>query len=78
MSDPFRASLLITPSVCPTTNTKEGKLRKPARAPALDMQNELKFYNAALHEAAFALPEFARRKIEEARIAGGFAPRVVV
>lgn len=39
------------------------------------MQTQLRFYNPSLHLAAFALPEFARRKLEEARVSGGFAPR---
>jgi spermidine synthase len=39
------------------------------------MQASLRFYNPALHTAAFALPEFARRKLEEARVRGGFPPR---
>ena len=42
-------------------------LQTPARTPSADVQAKLKFYNPALHTAAFALPEFARRKLEEAR-----------
>lgn len=49
----------------------EEKLRKPARLPTAEEQATLKFYNPALHTAAFALPEFARRKLDEARAAAG-------
>lgn len=45
----------------------QAPLRTPARTPSSDVQAKLKFYNPALHTAAFALPEFARRKLEEAR-----------
>eukprot|EP00952_Eustigmatos_sp_NYUAD-ZCMA_P009458 39079-Eustigmatos_ZCMA.PRE.1 len=31
----------------------------------------MRFYNPALHTAAFALPEFARRRLEDARVRGG-------
>jgi len=42
-------------------------LRVAARTPSAEVQASLKFYNPALHTAAFALPEFARRKLDEAR-----------
>lgn len=45
----------------------QAPLRTPARTPSSDVQAKLRFYNPALHTAAFALPEFARRKLEEAR-----------
>lgn len=53
----------------------ENFLRRPARLPDAELQAVLKFYNPALHQAAFCLPEFARRKLEESRVRGGFAPR---
>jgi spermidine synthase len=57
------------------SDSAEGALRRPARLPDAALQSQLRFYNPALHLAAFALPEFARRKLEEARVKGGFAPR---
>ena len=50
-------------------------MRRPARAPSAEEQVKLRFYNAPLHAAAFALPEFARKKLEDARVKGGFPPR---
>jgi spermidine synthase len=58
-----------------SNTASETLLRRPARAPNADVQVKLRFYNPALHVAAFALPEFARRKLEEARVKGGFPPR---
>lgn len=38
---------------------------KPSRQPDKDAEANMKYYNAALHEAAFVLPSFARREIFE-------------
>ena len=57
------------------THHTENLLRRPARVASAEEQVQLRFYNAALHVAAFALPEFARKKLEDARVKGGFPPR---
>ena len=41
-----------------------GSVRKPARVDR-ELEKDLRYYNAELHEAAFVLPSFARRAIFE-------------
>ncbi|GKY97550.1 hypothetical protein MPSEU_000713200 [Mayamaea pseudoterrestris] len=42
-----------------------GKCHTPARKPDANTEASMKYYNAAIHEAAFVLPSFARREIFE-------------
>ncbi len=42
-------------------------LKKPVRRLSAVVEEELKYYNAEVHEAAFQLPTFARRVVEEAK-----------
>jgi spermidine synthase len=42
-----------------------GICNKPTRQPDKETEGSLKYYNSALHEAAFVLPSFARRAIFE-------------
>jgi len=49
--------------------------RLPSRAPAKDFQAKLKYYNHQLHRAAFHLPEFAEKAVDEARAKAGRPPR---
>eukprot|EP00183_Erythrolobus_madagascarensis_P000223 CAMPEP_0185847796 /NCGR_PEP_ID=MMETSP1354-20130828/2925_1 /TAXON_ID=708628 /ORGANISM="Erythrolobus madagascarensis, Strain CCMP3276" /LENGTH=292 /DNA_ID=CAMNT_0028548127 /DNA_START=133 /DNA_END=1011 /DNA_ORIENTATION=+ len=40
------------------------QFRSPARTPSDEMQAALRYYNPRIHQAAFVLPEFARREVE--------------
>ena len=44
-----------------------GALREPVRAPTRLLQSQLRYYNPAVHRAAFALPQFAAVEIEKAK-----------
>lgn len=73
-----RARPSTHPPIHPPTHPDpytDDNIRKPARVPAAAEQGQLKFYNPALHAAAFALPEFARQKLEQARAEGGLPAR---
>ena len=40
-----------------------GSCKTPARTPPSEVQKELKYYSAEIHQAAFVLPAFAKRAI---------------
>lgn len=42
---------------------KDADLQTPSRKPSADFQKSLRYYNPAVHHAAFVLPEFARRSL---------------
>ena len=63
--------------ICSLDN-REGAARLPARLPAPAMDAALKYYTPQLHSAAFVLPAFAQKALDEARAKGGLPPRKVV
>ncbi len=67
--------LLSNTSATAATTAQTAPLRQPSRTPSAEVQASLRFYNSALHTAAFALPQFAQVKLEEARVQAGFSAR---
>jgi spermidine synthase len=51
--------------LCSNVSSDKRNMRVPATKPTPDVQASLKYYNSQIHEAAFVLPEFARRAILE-------------
>ena len=53
------------------TNPSAGEparcLSNPIRTPSAEMQNDLKYYNAAMHKAAFSLPQFVEKVVAKVR-----------
>lgn len=51
--------------LCSQEESEERTLRIPRRKPSEAVQKSLRYYNPELHQAAFVLPEFARRALLE-------------
>lgn len=51
--------------LCSNVKTDERDLRIPVRDPSAAVQKSLRYYNPKIHQAAFVLPEFARRELDE-------------
>jgi spermidine synthase len=51
--------------LCSNVDAATRNMRVPSSKPTLEVQTGLKYYNSQIHEAAFVLPEFARRAILE-------------
>eukprot|EP00180_Rhodochaete_pulchella_P002137 Plantae.Rhodophyta-Rhodochaete_pulchella.ctg32264.p1 GENE.Plantae.Rhodophyta-Rhodochaete_pulchella.ctg32264~~Plantae.Rhodophyta-Rhodochaete_pulchella.ctg32264.p1 ORF type:complete len:287 (+),score=44.34 Plantae.Rhodophyta-Rhodochaete_pulchella.ctg32264:25-861(+) len=47
------------------SKSDKAKLSEPLRTPGDDIQAKLRYYSPAVHRAAFVLPEFARRAIQD-------------
>lgn len=52
--------------ICSKLSSEERDVKKPIRKPSSAVQKSLKYYNPDVHQAAFVLPEFARRALSEA------------
>jgi spermidine synthase len=56
--------------LCSNVDAATRAIRSPVRRPSKAVQDGLKYYNSQLHEAAFVLPEFARRALLENALEG--------